>query len=138
MLELLDQQSGGKNGLDIETEIRKCEEALFHAHQIIGDTPVAVDYLFIQDLWDLQSFSLPMDFRYSPFFWTVSARKKKKYFLAEGELSGTQADFDCSPGDESAATAAFRKNPCRRTKSSLVYRKPEFCQYGTGRRALGL
>ena len=25
-------------------------------------------------------------------------------------------DFDCPPGDESAATAAFRKNPCRWTK----------------------
>lgn len=33
-------------GLDIEKEIRECEEALSHTYQIIGDTPVAVDYLF--------------------------------------------------------------------------------------------
>ena len=78
------------------------------------------------------------DFINKPFDGQYQPGRKRSIFLAEGELSGTQADFDCSPGDESAATAAFRKNPCRRTKSSLVYRKPEFCQYGTGRRALGL
>lgn len=33
-------------GLNIEKEIRECEEALSLAHQIIGDTPIAVDYLF--------------------------------------------------------------------------------------------
>ena len=33
-------------GLDIEKEIRSCEAALSHAKKIIGDTPVALDYLF--------------------------------------------------------------------------------------------
>lgn len=84
LLGMLGQQNNRKtgkiNGLDIEKEIRECEEALSHAHQIIGDTPIAVDYLFIQGPWDLQNFSLPMDFRYSPFFWTVSARKKRGIF----------------------------------------------------------
>ena len=139
LLELLDQQSGGKNGLDIETEIQKCEEALFHAHQIIGDTPVAVDYRF--------SSKTSGTCKASPYAWISGTvrfsgqyqpGRKRSIFLAEGELPGTHVDFDCPPGDESAATAAFRKNPCRRTKSSLVYRKSEFCQYGTGWRALGL
>ncbi len=81
MLELLDQHSCGKNGLDIETEIRKCEEALFHAHQIIGDTPVAVDYLFHPRPLGLAKAS-PYAWISGTvrFFWTVSARKKKKYF----------------------------------------------------------
>ena len=50
LLGMLGQQNNRKtgkiNGLDIEKEIRECEEALSHAHQIIGDTPIAVDYLF--------------------------------------------------------------------------------------------
>ena len=75
LLGMLGQQNNRKtgkiNGLDIEKEIRECEEALSHAHQIIGDTPIAVDYLF---------HPRPLDFRYSPFLWTVSARKKKRYF----------------------------------------------------------
>ena len=33
-------------GLDTEKEIRSCEEALSHAKEIIGDTPVVLDYLF--------------------------------------------------------------------------------------------
>ena len=81
------RKTGKINGLDIEKEIRECEEALSHAHQIIGDTPIAVDYLFHPRPWDLQNFSLPMDFRYSPFFWTVSARKKKRgIFLASRRI----------------------------------------------------
>ena len=50
LLGMLGQQNNRKTGkinsLDIEKEIRECEEALSHAHQIIGDTPIAVDYLF--------------------------------------------------------------------------------------------
>ena len=50
LLGMLEQQNNRKTGeikgLDIEKEIRECEEALSHAHQIIGDTPIAVDYLF--------------------------------------------------------------------------------------------
>ena len=30
----------------VEEEIRKCEEALQNARELIGDTPVALDYLF--------------------------------------------------------------------------------------------
>ena len=50
LLGMLGQQNNRKTGkinsLDIEKEIRECEEALSHAYQIIGDTPIAVDYLF--------------------------------------------------------------------------------------------
>ena len=36
----------GITGLDIEKEIQSCEAVLSHAKEIIGDTPVALDYLF--------------------------------------------------------------------------------------------
>ena len=44
-LEML-KKSQTNTGLDIEKEIRSCEAALSHAKKIIGDTPVALDYLF--------------------------------------------------------------------------------------------
>ena len=37
---------GEITGPDIKKEIRFCEEALSHAKKIIGDTPIALDYLF--------------------------------------------------------------------------------------------
>ena len=81
MLELLDQQSGGKNGLDIETEIRKCEEALFHAHQIIGDTPVAVDYLFHPRPLGLAKLLLTHGFQVqSVFLDSISPEEKEVFF----------------------------------------------------------
>lgn len=81
LLELLDQQSGGKNGLDIETEIRKCEEALFHAHQIIGDTPVAVDYLFHPRPLGLAKLLLTHGFQVqSVFLDSISPEEKEVFF----------------------------------------------------------
>ena len=44
-LEMLNK-SQTNTGLDIEKEIRSCEAALSHAKEIIGDTPVVLDYLF--------------------------------------------------------------------------------------------
>ena len=44
-LEML-KKSQTNTGLDIEKEIQSCEAALSHAKEIIGDTPVALDYLF--------------------------------------------------------------------------------------------
>ena len=50
LLDMLEQQKNRTAftavGLDIEKEIRECENALSGAHKVIGDTPVAVDYLF--------------------------------------------------------------------------------------------
>ena len=40
------KKSQTNTGLDIEKEIQSCEAALSHAKEIIGDTPVALDYLF--------------------------------------------------------------------------------------------
>lgn len=44
-LEML-KKSQTNTGLDIEKEIQSCEAALSHAKEIIGDTPVVLDYLF--------------------------------------------------------------------------------------------
>ncbi len=46
LLEKLKELKGEITGLDIKKEIRFCEEALSHAKKIIGDTPIALDYLF--------------------------------------------------------------------------------------------
>ena len=98
MLELLDQQSGGKMAWISKRRSEKCEEALFHAHQIIGDTPVAVDYLFHPRPLGLA--------KASPYAWISGTvrfsgqyqlGRKRSIFLAEGELPGTHVDFDCPP-----------------------------------------
>ena len=46
LLEKLKELKGEITGPDIKKEIRFCEEALSHAKKIIGDTPIALDYLF--------------------------------------------------------------------------------------------
>ena len=46
LLEKLKELKGEITGLDIKKEIRFCEEALSRAKKIIGDTPIALDYLF--------------------------------------------------------------------------------------------
>ena len=81
LLELLDQHSGGKNGLDIETEIRKCEETLSYAHQIIGDTPIVVDYLFHPRPLGLTKLLLTHGFQVqSVFLDSISPEEKEEFF----------------------------------------------------------
>ena len=46
LLEKLKELKGEITGPDIKKEIRFCEETLSHAKKIIGDTPIALDYLF--------------------------------------------------------------------------------------------
>ena len=46
LLEKLKELKGEITGPDIKKEIRLCEEALSRAKKIIGDTPIALDYLF--------------------------------------------------------------------------------------------
>lgn len=46
LLEKLKELKGEITGPDIKKEIRFCEKALSHAKKIIGDTPIALDYLF--------------------------------------------------------------------------------------------
>ncbi len=76
-------------------------EALSPCTQIIGDTPIAVDYLFHPRPLGLA--------KASPYPWISGTvrfsgqyqpGRKRSIFLAEGELPGTHVDFDCSPGDE--------------------------------------
>ena len=81
LLELLDQHSCGKNGLDIKTEIRKCEEALSHAHQINGDTPIAVDYLFHPRPLGLAKLLLTHGFKVeSVYLDSISPEEKEIFF----------------------------------------------------------
>ena len=46
LLEKLKELKGEITGPDLKKEIRLCEEALSRAKKIIGDTPIALDYLF--------------------------------------------------------------------------------------------
>ena len=46
LLEKLKELKGEITGPDIKKEIQSCEAVLSHAKEIIGDTPVALDYLF--------------------------------------------------------------------------------------------
>ena len=82
---LLGQQNNRKtgkiNGLDIEKEIRECEEALSHAHQIIGDTPIAVDYLFHPRPLGLTKLLLTHGFQVqSVFLDSISPEEKEVFF----------------------------------------------------------
>ncbi len=82
---MLEQQNNRKTGeikgLDIEKEIRECEEALSHAHQIIGDTPIAVDYLFHPRLLGLTKLLLTHKFQVqSVFLDSISPEEKEVFF----------------------------------------------------------
>lgn len=85
LLGMLGQQNNRKtgkiNGLDIEKEIRECEEALSHAHQIIGDTPIAVDYLFHPRPLGLTKLLLIHGFQVqSVFLDSISPEEKEVFF----------------------------------------------------------
>ena len=85
LLGMLGQQNNRKtgkiNGLDIEKEIRECEEALSHAHQIIGDTPIAVDYLFHPRPLGLIKLLLTHGFQVqSVFMDSISPEEKEVFF----------------------------------------------------------
>lgn len=85
LLGMLGQQNNRKtgkiNGLDIEKEIRECEEALSHAHQIIGDTPIAVDYLFHPRPLGLTKLLLAHGFQVqSVFLDSISPEEKEVFF----------------------------------------------------------
>lgn len=85
LLGMLGQQNNRKtgkiNGLDIEKEIRECEEALSHAHQIIGDTPIAVDYLFHPRPLGLAKLLLTHGFQVqSVFLDSISPEEKEVFF----------------------------------------------------------
>lgn len=85
LLGMLGQQNNRKtgkiNGLDIEKEIRECEEALSHAHQIIGDTPIAVDYLFHPRPLGLTKLLLTHGFQVqSVFLDSISPEEKAVFF----------------------------------------------------------
>ena len=85
LLGMLEQQNNRKTGeikgLDIEKEIRKCEEALSHAHQIIGDTPIAVDYLFHPRPLGLTKLLLTHKFQVqSVFLDSISPEEKEVFF----------------------------------------------------------
>ena len=85
LLGMLGQQNNRKtgkiNGLDIEKEIRECEEALSHAHQIIGDTPIAVDYLFHPRPLGLTKLLLTHGFQVqSVFLDSISTEEKEVFF----------------------------------------------------------
>ena len=85
LLGMLEQQNNRKTGeikgLDIEKEIRECEEALSHAHQIIGDTPIAVDYLFHPRPLGLAKLLLTHGFQVqSVFLDSISPEEKEVFF----------------------------------------------------------
>ena len=85
LLGMLEQQNNRKtgeiNGLDIEKEIRECEEALSYAHQIIGDTPIAVDYLFHPRPLGLTKLLLTHGFQVqSVFLDSISPEEKEVFF----------------------------------------------------------
>lgn len=85
LLGMLEQQNNRKTGeikgLDIEKEIRECEEALSHAHQIIGDTPIAVDYLFHPRPLGLTKLLLTHKFQVqSVFLDSISPEEKEVFF----------------------------------------------------------
>ena len=85
LLGMLGQQNNRKtgkiNGLDIEKEIRECEEALSHAHQIIGETPIAVDYLFHPRPLGLTKLLLTHGFQVqSVFLDSISPEEKEVFF----------------------------------------------------------
>ena len=85
LLGMLEQQNNRKTGeikgLDIEKEIRECEEALSHAHQIIGDTPIAVDYLFHPRPLGLTKLLLTHKFQVqSVFLDSISPEEREVFF----------------------------------------------------------
>ena len=68
-------------GLDMEKEIRKCEESLSDAYQIIGNTPIVVDYLFHPRPLGLTKLLLTHGFQVqSVFMDSISPEEKEVFF----------------------------------------------------------
>lgn len=68
-------------GLDIMREIQDCETALSHAHEIIGDTPIALDYLFHPRPLGLAKLLLTHGFQVeSVFLDSISPEEKEVFF----------------------------------------------------------
>lgn len=68
-------------GLNIEEEIRECEESLAYAYQIIGDTSIAVDYLFHPRPLGLTKLLLTHGFQVqSVFLDSISPEEKEVFF----------------------------------------------------------
>ena len=69
------------DGLDIMPEIQACEAALSHAHEVIGDTPIVLDYLFHPRPLGLAKFLLTHGFQVeSVFLDSISPEEKKVFF----------------------------------------------------------
>ena len=102
LLGMLGQQNNRKtgkiNGLDIEKEIRECEEALSHAHQIIGDTPIAVDYLFHPRPLGLTKLLLTHGFQVqSVFLDSISPEEKEVFFWLKENYPELKLIFTVRP-----------------------------------------
>ena len=71
----------GITGLDIEKEIQSCEAILSHAKEIIGDTPVALDYLFHPRPLGLAKLLLTHGFKVeSVYLDSISPEEKEIFF----------------------------------------------------------
>ena len=72
---------GGGAGLDIQEEIRKCEEALENARDVIGDTPVVLDHLFHPRPLGLAKLLLTHGFHVeSVYLDSISLEEKEDFF----------------------------------------------------------
>lgn len=71
----------GITGLDIEKEIQSCEAILSHAKEIIGDTPVVLDYLFHPRPLGLAKLLLTHGFKVeSVYLDSISPEEKEIFF----------------------------------------------------------
>ena len=84
-----------------QQEIVLCEDALKHAKSIIGDTPVALDYLYHPRPLGLAKLLLTHDFNVTTIYLdSISAEEKE---ASEGELSESRitrydsSEDACSP-----------------------------------------
>lgn len=76
-------------GLDIEKEIRSCEAALSHARDIIGDTPIALDYLFHPRPLGLAKLLLTHGFKVeSVYLDSISPEEKEVFFWLKENVPG--------------------------------------------------
>ena len=81
LLEKLKELKGEITGPDIKKEIRLCEEALSRAKKIIGDTPIALDYLFHPRPLGLAKLLLTHGFKVEPIYLdSISPEEKDVFF----------------------------------------------------------
>ena len=125
--------------ISVEEEIAACEKALEKAHEVIGDTAVAIDYLYHPRPLGLAKLLLTHGFRVKADLsgFSISPEEKADFEWLKEHAPELAADCNDS-GEDACASESMRSEEVLAIgqKAAWFTGSPSFCQSGTGRRSL--